>query len=141
LSAQACYAGRQVLLVFPEECIHGTKFVPNGTPLRPPASILGGRSRLAFHGSYVGSAAQSAEPTFMSGEWGPADCAARNADPVLTKDLVDSDWIKNDKRRRYKILKVYRSDCGDKPTVELRVVLKDGSAQCVYCGPAQTHQL
>ena len=95
---------------------------------------------LIFVGSFAGSAAQSAEPAFMSGEWGPAACAAWNADPVLTRNLVDSGWIKNDKGRGYKVLQIYRSDCGDKPTVELRVALKDGKAQCVYGGPVQTQQ-
>ena len=96
---------------------------------------------LIIIGSTAGGAALAAEPAFMSGDWGPAACAAWNADPVLTKDLVDSGWIKNDKGRGYKVLQVYRSDCGDKPTVELRVALKDGKAQCVYGGPVETKQL
>jgi putative sterol carrier protein len=96
---------------------------------------------LILIGSLAGAAAQAAEPAFMSGEWGPAACAAWNEDPVLTKDLVDSGWIKNDKGRGYKVLQVYRSDCGDKPTVELRVALQDGKAQCIYGGPVQTQKL
>ena len=96
---------------------------------------------LVFIGSMAGGAALAAEPAFMSGEWGPAACAAWNADPVLTKHLVDSDWIKNDKARGFKVLQVYRADCGDKPTVELRVALKDGKAECIYGGPVQTQQL
>ena len=92
-------------------------------------------------GSLIAADARSAEPAFMSGEWGPAACAAWNEDPVLTRKLVDSGWIKNDKGRGYKVLQIYRSDCGDKPTVELRVALKDGKAQCVYGGPVETHKL
>ena len=90
---------------------------------RSPAVTVG--LGLALTASLVGSAAHSAEPAVMSGEWGPAACAAWNADPVLTKDLVDSGWIKNDKGRGYKVLQVYRSDCDDKPTMELRVALQD----------------
>jgi putative sterol carrier protein len=96
---------------------------------------------VVFAASLAGSIAQSAEPAFMSGAWGPAACTAWNADPVLTRDLVDSGWIKNDKGRGYKVLQVYRSDCGDKPTVELRVALQDGKAQCVYGGPVETQKL
>jgi putative sterol carrier protein len=92
-------------------------------------------------GLLIANLAQSAEPAFMSGEWGPAACAAWNEDPVLTRNLVDSGWIKNDKGRGYKVLQIYRSDCGDKPSVELRVALKDGKAQCVYGGPVETHKL
>jgi putative sterol carrier protein len=109
-------------------------------PARRPRSPAIARS-LVIAWSLLATAAQSAEPAFMSGEWGPAACAAWNADPVLTKDLVDSGWIKNDKGRGYKVLQVYRSDCGDRPTVELRVALLDGKAQCVYGGPVQADKL
>ncbi len=85
--------------------------------------------------------AWASEPALMSGEWGPAACAAWNEDPVLTTDLVKSGWIKNDKGRGFKVMQVYRSDCGDKPTVELRVALKDGRAECVYGGPVETQKL
>ena len=48
----------------------------------------------------------------MSGDWGIAACQAWNADPVLTQDLAKSGWIKNDKGRGYKIIQVFRADCG-----------------------------
>lgn len=85
--------------------------------------------------------AQASEPALMSADWGPAACAAWNADPVLTKDLVESDWIKNDKGRGYKIMQVYREDCSEQPTVELRVSLKDGKAHCTYGGRVQGAEL
>lgn len=82
-----------------------------------------------------------AEPVLMSGDWGPAACAAWNADPVLTTDLVESGWMKNDKDRGFKVMQVYRSDCGDQPTVELRVALVDGKATCIYGGTVETTAL
>ena len=85
----------------------------------------------------VAGTAQAAEPALMSGAWAAAACDAWNADPVLTDELVKSGWVKNDKGRGYKVMQVYRSDCGDKPTAELRVALKDGKAQCVYGGPVE----
>ena len=87
------------------------------------------------------SAAQAADPVLMSAEWGTAACAAWNADPVLTRDLVESGWIKNDEGRGFKVMQVYREDCGDKPSAELRVSLQDGLAQCVYGGAVQTTKL
>jgi putative sterol carrier protein len=86
-------------------------------------------------------AAHATEPVLMSAEWGAAACAAWNADPVLTSDLVASDWIKNDKGRGFKVMQVYREDCGDRPSAELRVSLKDGKAECVYGGAVQTAKL
>ena len=81
--------------------------------------------------------AHASEPVLMSTEWGTAACAAWNADPVLTKDLVASGWVKNDKGRGYKIMQVYRADCGEKPSAELRVSLVDGEARCTYGGAVQ----
>jgi putative sterol carrier protein len=81
--------------------------------------------------------AQAGDPVLMSADWGPAACAAWNADVVLTKELVKRGWIKNDKGRGYKIMRVYRDDCDEKPTVELRVSLVSGEARCTYGGALQ----
>lgn len=85
--------------------------------------------------------AMADEPAFMSGAWGAAACDAWNQDPVLTTELEKSKWVKNDLGRGFKVLQMYRSDCGDKPTVELRIGLKDGKAQCIYGGPVETAKL
>lgn len=82
-----------------------------------------------------------AAPVLMSADWGKDACAAWNRDPVLTDKLVESGWVKNDKGRGFKVMQVYRSDCGDKPTAELRVALKDGKAMCVYGGAPETAKL
>ena len=87
------------------------------------------------------TAAQAAAPVLMSAEWGTAACAAWNADPVLTRDLAESGWIQNDKGRGFKVMQVFRSDCGDKATAELRVALKDGKAMCVFGGAVETAKL
>jgi putative sterol carrier protein len=89
----------------------------------------------------AGRVAYAEEPALMSGAWATAACDAWNADPVLTDELVKSGWVKNDKGRGYKVMQVYRSDCGDKPTAELRVALKDGKAHCIYGGPVETQKL
>jgi putative sterol carrier protein len=83
----------------------------------------------------------SAAPLLMSAEWAKDACAAWNNDPVLTDKLVDSGWVKNDQGRGFKVMQVYRSDCGDKPTAELRVSLKDGKAMCVFGGGLETQKL
>ena len=77
----------------------------------------------------------------MSAAWGAEACAAWNADPVLTGELAQSGWIKNDKGRGFKVMQVYRSDCGETPTAELRVSLQDGKARCVYGGAIETASL
>lgn len=80
-------------------------------------------------------------PVLMDADWAKDACAAWNQDPVLTDKLVESGWMKNDEGRGFKVMQVYRSDCGDKPTAELRVSLKDGKAMCVYGGRTDTPKL
>ena len=94
----------------------------------------------SFIAIIVGAPA-SAAPVLMSAEWEKDACAAWNNDPVLTDKLVDSGWVKNDKGRGFKVMQIYRTDCGDKPTAELRVSLKDGKAMCVYGGAPETEKL
>lgn len=88
----------------------------------------------------VASASTSvfAAPVMMSAQWAQGLCAAWNADPVLTRKLVESDWVKNDKGRGYKVMQVYREDCPASPRIELKVALKDGKATCIAAGPAVT---
>jgi len=82
-----------------------------------------------------------AAPVMMSADWGREACEAWNRDPVLTDKLAESGWVKNDKGRGFKVMQVYRSDCGDHATAELRVALKDGKAMCVFGGAAETAKL
>ncbi len=77
-----------------------------------------------------------AEP-MMSAQWAQQACAAWNADPVLTTKLQESGWIANDKKRGYKVLQVYRSDCPESPRVEVRIAAKDGKALCVAGGRSE----
>lgn len=95
---------------------------------------------LFFAFAAVGATA-SAQPVLMSPEWAQAACQAWNRDPVLTDKLAESGWVKNDKGRGYKVMQVFRTDCGDKPTAEMRISLKDGKAQCVYGGKVETARL
>ena len=83
----------------------------------------------------------AAVPVLMSAEWAKDACEAWNKDPVLTDKLVESGWVKNDAGRGFKVMGVYRSDCGSTPTAELRVALKEGKAMCVYGGAPETAKL
>lgn len=89
--------------------------------------------------SIAGSAA--AAPVLMSADWATDACKAWNQDPVLTGELVKSGWVKNDHGRGFKIMQVYRSDCGEKPDAEMRVSLRDGKAMCIYGGAPQAASL
>ncbi|MFZ5540951.1 MAG: SCP2 sterol-binding domain-containing protein [Pseudomonadota bacterium] len=83
----------------------------------------------------------AAQPVLMSPEWAQAACTAWNNDAVLTDQLVESGWVKNDKGRGFKVMHVFRKDCGATPTAELRIALKGEKALCVYGGKVETAQL
>lgn len=87
------------------------------------------------------SAAAQAQTVLMSPDWAKQACEAWNANPILTKELAESGWAKNDKGRGFKIMHVYREDCADSPRVELRVSLQNGEARCVYGGAVQNTEL
>lgn len=80
----------------------------------------------------AGSAVAATE--LMSDEWAKAACTAWNADPTLTKDLHETGWAANDKKRGYKALQVARKDCKSSPKVEVRIAARDGKAMCVSGG-------
>lgn len=81
-----------------------------------------------------------AAPAMMSTEWTAQACDAWNKDNTLTEVLAES-WIKNDKGRGYKIIHLYRTDCGEATKTELRIAPKDGKAMCVYGGSVQNTNL
>lgn len=76
-------------------------------------------------------------PVFMSADWAKDACTAWNADTALGKNLFDSGWAANHKKRGYKLLRVARGDCpATSPKAELRIVPRDGRAQCEQGGVA-----
>ena len=76
----------------------------------------------------------AAAAPMMSEEWAKAACTAWNADATLTKDLYETGWAANDKKRGYKALQVARKDCKSSQKVEVRIAAKDGKAMCVSGG-------
>lgn len=82
------------------------------------------------------TAAFAATP-MMSVEWTAEACDAWNKDATLTDGLAGK-WIHNDNGHGYKIIHLYRTDCGEATMTELKIVAKDGKALCVYGGAVQT---
>ena len=96
---------------------------------------------LALCLALAGPCALAQQPVLMSADWGKAACEAWNKDSTLTEKLAESGWAKNDLGRGFKLMQLYRSDCGATPTVEMRIALKGEKAQCVYGGTVQTTKL
>ncbi len=84
--------------------------------------------------------AAHAAPPMMSAEWTAQACDAWNKDSTLTDGLADK-WIKNNANRGYKIIHLYRTDCGEATQTEMKIEAKDGKAMCVYGGAIQNAQM
>ena len=72
----------------------------------------------------------------MSADWATQACQSWNGNPILTDELAEK-WIKNDKGRGYKVMHMYRTDCGEGTKVEMTISAKNGKALCTYAGPIQ----
>ncbi len=103
--------------------------------------ILGKALAAALAALLPALAAAQGAPLLMSDPWAKLACEAWNNEPALADGLESSGWVRNDAKRGFKVLEVYRSDCADSPRAELRIAEKDGKARCVYGGKAQTAKL
>ena len=85
----------------------------------------------------LSSLAQAA-PVMMTPEWAAQACEAWNQNAILTTGLGDK-WIKNDNKRGYKIVQMYRTDCDEAVKVELKIIDKDGKAICASGGKPENN--
>lgn len=76
----------------------------------------------------------------MSADWANQACQYWNTNPALTTELAEK-WTKNDAGRGYKIIHMYRTDCGEATKVEMTISTKGGKTTCVYAGPIQHAEL
>jgi len=72
----------------------------------------------------------------MSTDWAVQACSYWNTNPALTTELAEK-WSKNDAGRGYKIIHMYRDECGEGSKVEMTISTKGGKTTCVYAGPIQ----
>jgi putative sterol carrier protein len=96
---------------------------------------------LALYFALFAAPALAQQPVLMSPEWAKAACDAWNKESILTDQLVETGWVKNDAGRGFKVMHVYRSDCGAAATAEMRIALKVDKAQCIYGGAVQATAL
>ncbi|MFZ1344198.1 SCP2 sterol-binding domain-containing protein [Thiothrix eikelboomii] len=91
--------------------------------------LLAGIALLANTAAYAGD--------FMDAAWAKQACAAWNADSTLAKGLMDTDgysWAKNNNGRGYKLIQIYRTDCGEASKIQLNITVEGDQAKCSYGG-------
>jgi len=93
----------------------------------------------ALVASLFAGGAGAATP-YMSADWAAQACQAWNASSQLSGEL-GAKWIRNDKNRGYKIIQMYRTDCGPAGRVEMKIVPQDGKAVCAGAGPVASARL
>lgn len=76
----------------------------------------------------------SAQAAFMDAEWAGKACEAWNQSAPLTTELAGEAWLDNNAGRGYKMIQMYRTECGDGSKVQLNIENKDGKATCTYGG-------
>jgi len=76
----------------------------------------------------VGFTTTSMASEFMDSSWAKQMCSAWNKSNTLKSGL--SSWAKNDNKRGYKLIQIYRSHCGVKSRVQLNIISKGGKAYC-----------
>lgn len=76
----------------------------------------------------------------MSADWATQACEVWNKNPILTDGLGDK-WIKNNAGRGYKIVHMYRTDCGEPSKIEMKIVPQGAKAICSYGGKVQNAKL
>jgi len=70
---------------------------------------------------------------FMDAAWAKQACDAWNNNATLTNEL-GGDWASNDGGRGYKMIQMYREQCGPDSKVQLNISNQDGKAICTYGG-------
>lgn len=91
---------------------------------------------LAFTGLASLAATNALAAPLMSNEWAQQACNYWNTNPALTTELAGT-WAKNDGGRGYKVIHMYRTDCGEANKVEMTISTKGGKTTCTYAGPIQ----
>jgi putative sterol carrier protein len=75
----------------------------------------------------------SVSADFMDAEWATKACEGWNANEELTTKLGGK-WVDNNADRGYKLVQMYRSECGEDTKIQLTLESKDGKAICGYGG-------
>jgi len=74
-----------------------------------------------------------AQAEFMDADWAAKACDGWNNSETLTTKLAGK-WVGNNGDRGYKVIRMYRTDCGESTQVQLTIEEKDGKAMCTYGG-------
>lgn len=90
---------------------------------------------------FSASSTYAAAGSFMSEQWANAMCEEWNETDVLVSELAGDNWAANTSEKGYKVIQMYRDECGVESRVELNIADRDGKAVCTYGGAVKTADL
>jgi putative sterol carrier protein len=70
---------------------------------------------------------------FMDASWAKKVCNKWNGNTMLNNQLAGA-WIANNAGRGYKLIQMYRTECGASSKIQLTIRNKGGQAICTYGG-------
>jgi putative sterol carrier protein len=78
---------------------------------------------------------------FMDKAWAQNLCSQWNKSATLSKQLAGATWVDNNAGRGYKLIQMYRSECGASTKVQLTIKNQKGKAVCTYGGKPDSSAL
>ena len=76
----------------------------------------------------------TANAGFMDADWAKKACDGWNNTATLANELGGDEWAANDGGRGYKLIQLYRDECGADSKVQINISNQDGKAICTYGG-------
>lgn len=89
--------------------------------------------KIVFGAVLVLSSSTVTADVFMDEAWAAKLCDAWNGNSALTDDLAKDDWMKNN-ARGYKLIQMYREECGESSLVQLKIEERGSQAICATGG-------
>lgn len=71
---------------------------------------------------------------FMDESWAKNLCSQWNKHATLSDKLAGAAWVDNNAGRGYKLIQLYRSECGANTKIQLTIKNQNGKAVCTYGG-------
>ena len=78
---------------------------------------------------------------FMDASWAKNMCSQWNQNAGLSQQLGGETWVDNNAGRGYKLIQLYRTECGASTKIQLTIKNQQGKAICTYGGKPNNQAL
>jgi len=78
---------------------------------------------------------------FMDTSWAQNLCSQWNKNATLSQQLGGATWVDNNAGRGYKLIQLYRTECGSSTKIQITIKNQKGKAICTYGGKPNSKTL